>query len=182
MTLLSLAYCFSALQEEGEPVARNPWLAGLLIMLGAAVFVGIVAWRMWDVKRRWQRRMRTIAISVPFVDQEALCTQLRSILRPYGLRQKEITGNPILFEPGSIRKLSGAVPVSLAVSGNRTATIIGPAALVRIVKLQFPGSEERDYPSEVPSLKPVLKFSALLFLGAFVVVAGIVMVAVFQSR
>ncbi len=182
MTCLSLAVFVLILQEESEQRAENPWLAGLLIAFSLALLFGIVAWRLLSVKRGWQQRMRTVAVVVPFVDEQALFRKLSAILRPYGLRQNEITGHPIMFEPSSFRKLTGAIPISLEILGNRTAKIVGPAAVVRAAKLQFPGAEEGNHPSEIPSMMPLVKLSVTFFLLLVVVIGAVVMVTVLQSR
>jgi hypothetical protein len=182
MALLWFA-AFALLSEgESEPGPKNPLLA-VLVGVGFLILVaGAIYWRVKGVVDKWRRLNRTIALSVPFNEEQGFYNKLTTVLRRHGLRQEAITGNPLLFEPNAFRKFGGLKPVSVEMSGKGAATIVGPAAVLRTLKLQLPGAEERPYSSEPPRvLGPFLKVFAAAFVFLAITMGGIILYVYLQS-
>jgi len=157
---------------EGEPIIQNPLAQAVFVVLGVAFAVG------WILRRHFARirkNLSLMAILVPIETERAFQNQLTAILRPAGFHPSELGSHPMLFEPNAFRRFAGGKAISVDLSSQGTAQIVGPTIIVRALKFQFPGAEEKAYPSEPPRiLLPFLKV-----LAVFLAIAGVIGGAIF---
>ena len=153
---------------DAAPLARplRIILPIVVIAVCVAIPLGLALWRL-------QSRTRPRHLRIPYADRNALIYQVTKILSLVGFSQGPAAGNAVLFEPNSMQKMFGVVPIELLFDQPASARLTATHGIMRRIAHNFRGStEEKHTGRSTFPLKGIATAFALL-LGTIAIVIGV---------